>query len=215
MDNLMTRQLDLILREGQLEYEPDFDLEVNPSFLDQKGKAWLKEIFEDLGGHGNLPLLEKLKFDFKIKRNLIIWDDELHFNRYRLISLRSDLYSEFNFQFTEGVKRVCRTFEKECLKGGMQERIWNGSPFSKACFGKASEPADFTQNGSPGWKLTAYNDAQMDLQSRLHGFKIFRLYPYETLMTGGSLKRLDQLLVNPKEEQQEMILKWLMRKVES
>jgi hypothetical protein len=215
MDNLMTRQLDLILREGQVEYESNFDLEVNPSFLNQKGKAWLQQIYDELGGIGNLPLLEKLKFDFKLNRNLFVYNDELHFNRYRLITLRSDLYSEFNFQFTEGVKRVSRTFEKECLKVGMQERIWNGSPFSKVCFGKASEAADFTRNGSPGWKLTAYNDAQMDLQSRIHGYKIFRLYPYETLMTGGSLKRLDQLLVNPKEEQQVMILKWLMRKTES
>lgn len=209
----MTRQLDLILREGGADYETGFDLEVNSSFLDQKGKAWLQEIFEDLGGSVQLPLLEKLKFDFKIKRNLIVWDDELHFNRYRLTTLRSELYSDFNFQFTEGVKRVCRTFEKECLKAGMQERIWNGSPFAKACFGKASEPSDFTQNGSPGWKLAAYNDAQMDLQSRIHGYKIFRLYPYETIMTGGSLKRLDQLLVNPKEEQRVMIFNWLMRKL--
>jgi hypothetical protein len=215
MDNLMTRQLDLILRGGGVDYEPEFELEVNPSFLDTKGKTWLTEIYEDLGGQGGLPLLQKLKFDFKIKRNLIIWDDELHFNRYRLISLRSDLYSDFNFQFTEGVKRVCRTFEKECLKAGLQERIWNGSPFAKSSFGKASEPADFTLNGSPGWKLTAYNDAQMDLQSRIHGYKIFRLYPYETLMTGGSLKRLDQLLINPKEEQQMMIFNWLMRKLDS
>jgi hypothetical protein len=215
MDNLMTRQLDLILRERGVDYEPEFELEVNPSFLDTKGKTWLTEIYEDLGGQGELPLLQKLKFDFKIKRNLIIWDDELHFNRYRLISLRSDLYSDFNFQFTEGVKRVCRTFEKECLKAGLQERIWKGSPFAKSSFGKPSEPADFTQNGSPGWKLTAYNDAQMDLQSRIHGYKIFRLYPYETLMTGGSLKRLDQLLINPKEEQQVMIFNWLMRKLDS
>jgi hypothetical protein len=213
MDNLMTRQLDLILRENKAEYEPEFELEVNTSFLDLKGKFWLREIYEDLDGVGDFPLLEKLKFDFKINRNLIVWDDELHFNRYRLITFRSELYTDFTYQFSEGVKRVCRTFEKECLKSGMQERVWNGSPFAKKCFGKASEPSDFTLNGSPGWKLTAYNDAQMDLQSRIHGYKIFRLYPYETLMTGGSLKRLDQLLINPKEEQQLMIFNWLMRKL--
>ncbi len=215
MDNLMTRQLDLILKEGEVEYEPEFDLEINPKFLDRKGKAWLAEIYLNLGGDGILPLLEKLKFDFKINRNLFVYDDELHFNRYRLLTFRSDLYSEFNFPFVEGLKRVCRTFEKECLKAGMQERIWKGLPFAKHCFGKASEPGDFTLNGSPGWKLTAYNDAQMDLQSRIHGYKIFRIYPYETLMTGGSLKRLDQLLINPKEEQRAVILKWLLRKTES
>jgi hypothetical protein len=32
-------------------------------------------------------------------------------------------------------------------------------------------------------------------------------------MTGGSLKRLDQLLINPKEEQRSMLFAWLMRKI--
>lgn len=209
----MTRQLDLILKEGGADYDWQFDLELNPKFLDTKGKTWLKEIFEDLGGTGTFPLLDKLKFDFKIGRNLIVWDDELHFNRYRLATFRSDLYTEWTFPFSEGHKRLCRTYEKECLKAGMQQRIWSGPPVAKVIFGEPSEPGDFSGNGSTGWKLLAYNDAQYDLQTRLHGYKLIRLSPFETIMTGGSLKRLDQLLVNPKEEQRTMLFNWLMRKV--
>ncbi|MDR7128209.1 hypothetical protein J2X69_000537 [Algoriphagus sp. 4150] len=212
MDNLMTRQLDLILREGEVDFERDFELELEPKYLDQKGRKWVTEIYEDLGGVGKYPLLEKLKFDFKINRNLFVYDDEIHFNRYRLITFRSDLYSELNFPFMETQKRLCRSYEKECLKVGMQQRIWNGAPLAKHCFGEATEPGDFSGNGATGWKLTAYNDCQYDIQTRIHGYKFFRITPFETLMTGGSLKRLDQLLINPKEEQRAMLLNWFIRK---
>lgn len=215
MDNLMTRQLDLILREGEVDFERDFELEIEPKYLDNKGTNWLTEIYEDLGGVGKIPLLQKLKFDFKIGRNLFVYDEELHFNRYRLITFRSNFYSELNFPFLETQKRLCRTYEKECLKVGLQHRIWNGVPVAKHCFGEASEPGDFSENGAIGWKLTAYNDAQFDLQTRIHGYKLFRITPYETLMTGGSLKRLDQLLINPKEEQRAMLLNWFIRKYQS
>lgn len=214
MEHLMTRQLDLILRENGADYDWQWELEVNPNYLDSKGESWLKEILRDLRGNGSFPLLEKLKFDFKIGRHLILWDDELQFHRYRLITFRSELYSEMSFSFAEAYKRLCRTYEKEALKSGMQSRIWQGPPLAKSLFGEASEPGDFSGNGAPGWKLSAYNDAQIDLQTRIHGYKLIRLNPYETLMTGGSLKRLDQLLVNPKEEQRLMIFNWLKRKLE-
>lgn len=213
MEHLMTRQLDLILREGGVEYNSQIEMEVNPKFLDLKGKTWLQEIFEELGGRGILPLLEKLKFDFRLGRTLICWDDELHFNRYRLGTFRSELYSEWTFSFLEGHRRLCRTFEKECLKSGMQQRVWNGPPLAKSVFGDASDSGDFSGTGGSGWKLLAYNDTQYDLQTRLHGYKLFRLSPYETLMTGGSLKRLDQLLVNPGEDQRAMLYNWLTRKL--
>lgn len=209
----MTRQLDLILRGGEVDFEQDFELETVPKYLDQKAKSWLEEVYTDLGGEGEFPLLKKLKFDFKLKRNLILYDDELNFNRYRLKSFKSTIYSDFNFDFAESQRRLCRTFERDCLKVGMQERTWNGPPLAMHCFGKASEPGDFSGNGSSGWKLLAYNNVQLDLQSRIHGYKLIRLSPYETLMTGGSLKRLDQLLINPKDEQRQIILNWLIRKI--
>lgn len=213
MDNLIIRQLDSILKEGEVEYEKNFHLEVNHQFLDSKSKEWLRESFEELGGKGDFPLLNKLKFDFKFNRFLIKYDDESHFNRYRLISLRSDFYNKFNFDFLQGYKRLCRTYEKDCLKVGMQQRLWFGPPLAKSLFGEGNAPGDFYGVGASGWRLTAFNDLQMDLQSRLHGFKLLRISPYETLMTGGSLRRIDQLLMNPSEETQGMILNWLKRKL--
>lgn len=213
MENLIIRQLDSIFKEAELDFEKDFQLELNHKYLDSKAKKWLKESFEDLDGSGEFPLLNKLKLDFKINRFLIKYDDESHFHRYRLSTLRSDIYDQFNFDFFQGYRRLCRTFERDCLKVGMQQRIWFGPPIAQGLFGEGSEPGDFYGEGAPGWKLAAFNDLQMDLQSRLHGYKILRISPYETLMTGGSLRRIDQLLMNPSEETRTMILNWIKRKM--
>jgi hypothetical protein len=213
MEQLMTRQLDAILREGGADYSWQEELPIQSNYLDSKGKNWLTAMLAELGGTGPIPLFEKLIFDFKLGRQLLVWDEELQFNRYRGLTLRSDLYEEFQFPFVEGHKRLCRTYEKEALKMGMLQKIWEGPPLAKRLFGESSDPGDFHGQGSAGWKLLAYNSMQIDLQTRIHGFKLIRLSPYETLMTGGSLKRLDQLLINPKEEQRAMIYAWLMRKL--
>ena len=209
----MTRQLDLILQEGGATYDWQVDFEVQPRYLDSRSKSWLSTVLEDLGGKGTFPLFEKVPVDFKFGRTLILWDEELVFNRYRGITFKSELYEEFQFTFLEGHKRLCRTYEKEALKAGMQQRIWEGSPLATRLFGQPSEPGDFHGVGATGWKLLAYNHLQVDLLTRIHGYKLIRLSPYETIMTGGSLKRLDQLLINPKEEQRSMLFAWLMRKI--
>jgi hypothetical protein len=213
MEHLMTRQLDLILKEGGATYDWQVDFEVQPRYLDARCKSWLSTVLEDLGGKGSFPLFEKVPVDFKFGRTLILWDEELVFNRYRGITFRSELYEEFQFSFLEGHKRLCRTYEKEALKTGMQQRIWEGPPLATRVFGQPSEPGDFHGVGATGWKLLAYNHLQVDLLTRIHGYKLIRLSPYETIMTGGSLKRLDQLLINPKEEQRSMLFAWLMRKL--
>ena len=209
----MTRQLDLILKEGGATYDWQVDFEVQPRYLDSRSKSWLNSVLEDLGGTGSFPLFEKVPVDFKLGRTLILWDDEVNFNRYRGISLRSPMYEEFQYTFFEGHKRLCRTFEKEALKAGMPKRIWDDPPLATRIFGNSSDPGDFHGVGASGWKLGAYNQMQVDLLTRIHGYKLIRLSPYETIMTGGSLKRLDQLLINPKEEHRSMLYGWLMRKL--
>lgn len=114
----------------------------------------------------------------------------------------------------DGYKRLCRNHERDCLKTGLQERIWNGPPIAAKTFGKSEEPGDLSGNGSAGWKLNAYNDVQYDLVSRLHGFKLLRVPVYENIMIGGSLKKIDDLLLHPKEEYRAGIRNWFLRKIQ-
>ncbi|SNS45828.1 hypothetical protein SAMN06295967_11026 [Belliella buryatensis] len=215
MHKLKVQNLYDILRDSEHFLEPEFLLDVNPAYVAGKGEHLLQEVLYVLDGNAKkLPLLEHLKFDFKINRHVFIYDDQVHFNRYRLSTLKTDLYQLFNFPWVDGYKRLCRTFEKDCLKAGLQERIWIGPPIAKQLFGSSEEPGDLSGNGSAGWRLNGYNDAQYDLISRLHGYKLIRIPMYENIMTGGSLKKIDDLLLNPKEETYQAIKNWFFRKLE-
>ncbi|UJP64196.1 DUF7255 family protein [Mongoliitalea daihaiensis] len=211
---LKVANLRSILEESDLEVDSFFHLEVNPDYLKGKGELLLQAVFENLEGRGKMPVLEKLRFDFKIQRYVFLYDDEVHFNRYRLNSLKTDLYDTFTFDWVDSYKRLCRTYEKECLKAGIQDRIWNGPPIARKIFGEASEAGDLSGNGASGWKLNAYNDAQYDLLSRLHGYKLIRLPQYENLMLGGSLKKVDDLLLQPKEAFKIAMTNWIKRKIQ-
>lgn len=130
MHSLKVSHLGTILKDSELPVDYDYRLDVNNSYLKGKGEEFLEELFVQLGGNGTPPLLEKLKFDFKIHRFLVIYDDEVHFNRFRLNTLKTGIYVTFNFAWLEAYKRLCRGFERECLKAGAQERVWYGPPNS-------------------------------------------------------------------------------------
>lgn len=217
--NLKIHNLIETLRSAELDaslfvLEDLFEIKVNKKYLDGKGEELINQVFSSLGGKGHPILLETLKFDFRINRFLFLYDDEVNFNRYRLSTLKTDIYEVFSYQWVDSHKRLCRTYERECLKTGLLERIWFGPPLASKVFGKGETPGELTGSGSPGWKLNAYNDAQYDLISRLHGFKLIRISGYENIMTGGSLKKINDLLLNPKEENQKAIANWLLRKLE-
>lgn len=193
---------------------PEFQLEVSTSLWDNKAEGLLAGGYQALQGVGPAPKLKKLKFDFQLDRCLFVYDDEVHFNRYRLETLRSELYTAFYFPWQGSYVRLCRQQEKQCMQSGMQQRIWYGPPLAAQCFGESEEPGDLSGNGSAGWKLNAYNDLQYDLISRLYGYKLIRLSGYENLMLGGSLKKVDQLLLRPNEKTLQVLANWLLRKTE-
>ncbi|GAB3658496.1 hypothetical protein GCM10028791_31490 [Echinicola sediminis] len=213
MHHLKVNNLVQVLQDQEVELETTFHIEIKEHLLDDKAKLLFNDLYRQMGGMGKFAYLEKLKFDFRIDRFVFLYDDAVHFNRYRLNTLKSDIYEVFTFSWVDSYKRLCRTFERECLKSGMQERVWFGPPIAERCFGKAEEAGDLSGNGASGWKLNAYNDAQYDLLSRLHGYKIIRLPMYENIMVSGSLKKLDQLLINPKENDQKALVSWLKRKM--
>lgn len=202
------------LHVGEVSFEEDYTLPFHKKLLDQKAHHFLLEVYQSLEGKGDPVYLPQLKFDFKIDRFLFLYDAESHFNRYRLRTFSSEMYQAFTFSWLEAYKRLCRTYERDCLKVGMQERIWEGPPLAKRCFGGSEEAGDLSGNGASGWKLNAYNDVQYDLITRLSGYKIVRLPMYENIMIGGSLKSISQLLISPKEETNVAIANWIKRKLD-
>lgn len=213
MHSIKIKALLNILDSGEVPFELAFSLPVNKRLMDAKAEQLLLEAYQVLGGIGEPVYLPQLKFDFKIGRFLFLYDEESHFNRYRLKTFSTEIYQTFTFSWVDAYKRLCRTYERDCLKVGMQERVWEGPPIAKRCFGDPEEAGDLTGNGATGWKLNAYNDAQYDLITRLSGYKMVRLPMYENLMVSGSLKSINQLLLSPKETYYPAIVNWINRKL--
>ena len=198
----------------EVNFVQNHQLAVKSNILNGKGYELLEQAYRDLGGEKSFTLLKILKVDFKIGDFVFLYDNSHHFNRYRLKTLKSGLYEVFSFPWYTTYLRLCRVHERECLLSGLQERVWNGPPMAQENFGPSEMPGDLSGNGSAGWKLNAYNDLQYDLISRLHGFKIIRIPAYEHLMIGGSLKRIDHLLLRPNEVTLKAVASWLKRKME-
>ncbi|HLT07220.1 MAG TPA: hypothetical protein VK014_06805 [Cyclobacteriaceae bacterium] len=213
MHSIKIKTLLNMLHAGDIRFEEEFVLPFQKKLLDKKGEELLAEAFRILGGKGEPVYLPQLKFDFKIDRFLFLYDEENHFNRYRLKTFSTAAYDIFTFAWLDSYKRLCRTYERDCLKVGMQERIWSGPPIASKCFGVPEEAGDLSGNGAPGWKLNAYNDVQYDVITRLSGYKMVRLPMYENLMVSGSLKSINQLLMSPKEETRSAIVNWITRKL--
>lgn len=213
MHHLKINNLLEALEDKGLNLEREFVFSPDKNVWDQKAYHLLGEVFDILGGVKSPVYLSKLKFDFKIDRFLFLYDGESHFNRYRLNTFKTELYEVFNFSWMDAYKRLCKTYERDCLKAGLQERVWKGPPLAQRCFGEPGEPGDLLGNGASGWKFNAYNDVQYDLISRLSGYKIIRIPMYENIMVSGSLKKIDQLLGKPMEESNKVISNWLQRKM--
>ncbi|MDN3689981.1 DUF7255 family protein [Cyclobacterium jeungdonense] len=213
MHQLKISRLVQSLVAAEKDHEIDFQVPVKPALLEGKGEELLKEAYRGLQGRGESPVLRQLKVPVKVGQHLLIYDDTNHFNRYRQNTLKSELYRVFQFSWHSGYLRMCRSHERECLLSGLQERVWTGPPLASNCFGTGEEPGILTGNGSPGWKLTAYNDLQYDLISRLQGYRLIRIPAYENLMIGGRLQRIDKLLLQPNEAALQAIGTWLIRKM--
>lgn len=214
MHHLKIDQLIKALEKIEMASEIDFIIPVKKSLIEGKGEVLLSQAYSELNGNDAFPLLNQLTVDIKMGKFLFVYDDAYHFNRYRLKTLKADVYSTFNFFWHQSYLRMCRTFERECLLSGLQERIWNGPPIASRCFGKSEEAPDLSGNGSSGWKLNAYNDLQYDLISRLQGFKLIRIPAYENIMIGGKLQRIDKLLLRPNPDTLRVIGSWMVRKMD-
>ncbi|WP_375582449.1 hypothetical protein [Cyclobacterium xiamenense] len=213
MHQLLVSRILQALDACDLPYEANVTLDVHFSRLRGKGEELLSSAYDELGGKADFPLLRQLRLPVKMGKHLLVYDDGNHFNRYRLLTLKSEVYQVFNFSWHAAYLRLCRSHERECLLSGLQERVWAGPPIARSCFGSAESPGDLSGSGAPGWKLNAYNDLQYDLISRLEGYRLHRIPAYENLMMGGRLQRIDKLLLRPDDAVLRAIGTWLLRKM--
>lgn len=164
--------------------------------LSNSSQTFIQETLQSLGG--NSETIEKIKLSFN---TIHLFEHDKHlfyepgylFNRYRMITLRSSLYDQFQPLDIQKARNYCRTKEGEALKSGLNSEIW-GLSGTETLFG-ASEPAgDFSGSGSSGWKFLALAQLIADCYFFENRMFIKRITPYDSLMSEGKIFQIAQPL---------------------
>ncbi|MDT0195709.1 hypothetical protein Q9R30_10110 [Arthrobacter sp. AB6] len=127
-----------------------------PSYAQQE----IIHIYRALGGVLDFPTLAPGDWDFAFGDGLLIeLDEDLHFNRYRALTL--DVSWVQRLPWAGDYRRHCLAGEEMCWKAGRLGGKWT-SPSTVKMLGPGDPPGTFTSRGSPRWKQRALYDAVKD-----------------------------------------------------
>ena len=151
------------------------------------------DIYKKLGGiQESFPI--NYSWDIKYPDFIIELDEELHFNRYRLITLNSSIYNSYRYFSIGKYKEYCRLYENNCLSFGKYGNKWMSNS-SEKFFLKSNDYGVLEGNGSSRWRQRAFNDFLKDVNSVIRNKPVIRVsiydeYDGETI--GSILNRRDR-----------------------
>ena len=167
--------------------KPEFQLS---SFDDE-----IKSVYSKLGGIMDSYPTSFRGFDICCKDFIVELDEEQHFNRYRLATLDSSIYTGFRGFNINSYKKFCVNFESECLSKADNRKYWS-SDSTTSQFGDSSSPGILTESGSSRWKQRAFYDYLRDVGSVMGAYKLVRISIWDKV--GGVLVKdiLDKKMQN-------------------
>lgn len=122
----------------------------------------LLDLYAALGGRPGGPALRPGTWDLALASGTVVeLDEELHFNRYRALTLDRPWYARLPWR--DDYLAMCRAHEYECVSAGSWGKRWT-NPSCEAMFGPPG-PAGDVGAGAPRWKQRALYDAIKDAQA--------------------------------------------------
>jgi hypothetical protein len=115
------------------------------------------DLFRRLGGQEEAPPFRPGAWDLTMGDLVIELDEELHFNRFRAMTL--DVSWASDLPWAEDYRVFCREYESRCLSAGRWGKRWT-SPSTARMF-SGGDPGDL-EAGAPRWKQRALYDAIKD-----------------------------------------------------
>lgn len=135
------------------------------------------DIYKKLGGiQESFPI--NYSWDIKYPDFILELDEELHFNRYRLITLSSSIYNNYKYFSIDKYKVYCQLYENKCLSSGKYGNKWKSNSSDKL-FLKSSDYGILEGNGSSRWRQRAFNDFLKDINSVIRNKPIIRVSIYD------------------------------------
>ena len=191
--------------------------QINPVFnTSEIMESFYKNIFLNcyhfLEGIQDFPEIKFNENILEYGRFSVLLDESIHFNRYRSKTLRSPFYSKLSSFPLMKYRTYCRKYEVECLKAGTSTTYWTSEEAEKH-FGYSQRPGDLGLSGSSGWKLRALKDFVTDIIARQRKIRLLRISVWDDIMVNKKLVKFNELLMSPRSNEYELILKHVERKV--
>lgn len=154
----------------------------NTDLLSSKYSREIIKVYSYLNGQLTTPPTRFGNWDISLKDSIIELDEERHFNRYRLITLESDFYSDHTLLNRDIYKTYCINNEIDCLKAASWGKNWKNNSTEKQ-FGTSALLKDLSGNGSSRWKQRAFYDFLKDVSSKIIDVPILRVSIWERFGT--------------------------------
>ncbi len=139
----------------------------------------LKDLFHRLGGTPELPSLKPGSWDLSFDHQLVVeLDEELHFNRYRALSLAASWAR--SLPWTTEYQVFCERHEADCTSSGSWGKRWT-NPSCERMFGLGARPGDLAEPGAPRWKQRALYDALKDTAPDIGQLRFARISVYDLI----------------------------------
>ncbi|NJN25573.1 MAG: hypothetical protein HC819_06235 [Cyclobacteriaceae bacterium] len=195
---------------------PNSSIDTNFNMWELNGSFYEKNFLETYhaldGKEGTFPETRYTVPLMEFGRFSVVFDEAIHFNRYRGKTLRSAFYDNITSFPKVKYLSYCRKYEVECLKGGTARPEWT-SREAERYFGEPQLPGDLGLSGAPGWKLTALTDLATDMIARKRKIRLLRISIWDDLLLNQKLVKFKDMLVSPGKIETESILKYVERKV--
>ena len=149
-------------------------------FLNSKYHRQIMDIYVMLGGLLREYPTAYRGFDIQCANFIVELDEERHFNRYRNMTLNSELYLNFTKFDVLNYKKYCVEKEARCLKAATLGNNWENESTKKQ-FGNSDLKGVLGSNGSSRWKQRAFYDYLRDISSYIMNVPIIRISIWEKL----------------------------------
>ncbi|SDM41081.1 hypothetical protein SAMN05421813_11195 [Daejeonella rubra] len=151
----------------------------------------VSETYKKLGGQLETVPTNYGPWDISTKDFIIEFDEERHFNRYRLETLHSSFYDNNSNFLVANYKDFCKDFESNCLSAASWGKNWKNDSTEKM-FLQSNVDANLSGNGSSRWRQRAYYDFMKDITSSIRNIPVYRVSIYDKFCG----KTIDSLLSN-------------------
>lgn len=155
----------------------------------------ISEVYEGLGGALTEPMFRVGECDVEFEGYVVELDEEMHFNRYRALTLRSKIYEKIGGFPLVLYADYCATREQECLKRH-HGKYWS-TPRAEELFGESGTPGDLACEGSARYKQRAFYDFVKDLSPLVGGPKVARVSIWDQIADSAGSRLLGDVLSKP------------------